>query len=149
MSGITDQGWRDYGAAYAEAPAKLPHTLSVTAEDIEESHARRYRLKHRIGYPTDRNYDPECDCPIGIALLRTFARYRDCVKVNPDALRVRFDNLTSVRLTGSYGSRDLPDRMIAERASAYFEATETMRAFMRQWDRRGSAQPHNFRLISA
>jgi len=102
--------------------------LDVTQADIEESRARRLEPR---GFDGAR-YHSERDCPLGIALARQFVQPREAVRAHPDFLRIGllFDH------AGNFVNH--------ERA---FRATQTIRDFMRAWDRHGRAQPKRFALL--
>jgi hypothetical protein len=117
-------------------------TLQVTQADINESRNRR------TASTLDRQratYNSEQDCPIGIALARTFETDRKHILANPDALRVTTGERRHMPIVDSYGRKC---GTVYEQPTHSFEATQVIRDFMRSWDRRGHAEPHNFKLVS-
>ena len=101
-------------------------TLHVTQSDIDASRDRRTQSTLDRQSPA---YNPERDCPIGVALARTFAIKREMIRAHPDYLRI-----------GDYESGDAPHN------ASLYESTAVIRAFMRAWDRYGNAEPKTFAL---
>ena len=103
----------------------MTRTLQVTQADIDKSR------KLRTASTLDRQlagYNNERDCPIGVALARTFNAEREMVRAHPDFLSIASSNW---------------NKGYAE----HWRATQVIRDFMRQWDRFGRAEPHNFKLL--
>lgn len=115
-------------------------TLQVTQTDINEARARR--TLSTIDRPRS-GYRHEQDCPIGVALARTFGVPREDVRVDPDSIHYTFGEPRHVPIVDSNGRKCGTSY---ERGGFTFEVTQIMRDFMRSWDRRGRAEPHNFKL---
>lgn len=125
--------WRSYAAR----ALRQPETLTITADDIAEARQRRAGA-------AARPYDSTRDCPIGIALAREFGAERGDVRAHPDYLSVKYGAETAIPILDTDGSKR---GSIWDRREYHFASTPTIRALMRNWDRRARAEPRRVRLL--
>ena len=90
--------------------------LEVTQADIDKAEElRRKNVRGEVMFGLEQT------CPIACALGRSFFVRMGDVSANPDRLRVDH-----------------------ERKVYAYHTSETMRRFMKRWDRRWTAKPHRF-----